>query len=351
MEPHEVLRRVTDLAKQGRLSRRDLLDAYHGGAGVSPLHAFLRRLDLPTTLASLGGAVIAVGITVLVVQRWEDLGGAARILVTLGPGVAAGWAGHLLGRAPNRQVPAWIGYLLSAILVTTGLFVTFDVAGRDLESPGTHSTVFAISLAVYLLAYLLERDDLLLGITAVLATCLYFGFTAFLAQGVVPVDQERFTNGRVLAAGAAYLLAGYAFARRGKAFFRELFYVAGVVGFLGGALALGGGMQEPILAWVILFPVLVFGIIALGIRLGARSLLLLGSLFLMIFIIKTTLQYFRDDLGWPLALVLSGVALIAVGYGTFRLNRRVDAGRRRGAAEGGGGDRGSPENEGERPSG
>jgi len=99
------------------------------------------------------------------------------------------------------------------------------------------------------------------------------------------------------------------------------------------ALALGGGFENKSPTWVILFPVIDFGVIAASFRLRARSLLLLASLFLMIYVIKTTLQYFRDELGWPLALVLSGLALLVVGYLTYRLNRRVGSGR--GAASGG----------------
>jgi hypothetical protein len=42
----------------------------------------------------------------------------------------------------------------------------------------------------------------------------------------------------------------------------------------------------------------------------------------MIYILKITHEYFSKDLGWPLALVLVGFFMIAIGYFSFYLNRK-----------------------------
>jgi hypothetical protein len=42
----------------------------------------------------------------------------------------------------------------------------------------------------------------------------------------------------------------------------------------------------------------------------------------MIYILKITGEYFQDGLGWPLALVLAGLALIAVGYVAVYVNNK-----------------------------
>ena len=51
-------------------------------------------------------------------------------------------------------------------------------------------------------------------------------------------------------------------------------------------------------------------------------MLVLGSLYLMGYIMKITAEYFSDSLGWPVSLVLVGFALIAIGYATFMMNQR-----------------------------
>lgn len=57
----------------------------------------------------------------------------------------------------------------------------------------------------------------------------------------------------------------------------------------------------------------------------------LGIPVVMIAIIATAIfipgylsgiEYFKDSLGWPLALVISGMMLMGVGFLTFRLKRR-----------------------------
>ena len=54
-------------------------------------------------------------------------------------------------------------------------------------------------------------------------------------------------------------------------------------------------------------------------RLGAFEM---SSMYLMAYILKITAEYFTDSLGWPLALVLTGLALIAIGYLHFNLKSK-----------------------------
>ena len=74
--------------------------------------------------------------------------------------------------------------------------------------------------------------------------------------------------------------------------------------------------------WELIFPALAFGALLGGIPLKSRPFLFVGSLFIMIYIIKISAEYFKDSMGWPLALVLAGLALMTVGYLSFYLNRR-----------------------------
>ena len=64
------------------------------------------------------------------------------------------------------------------------------------------------------------------------------------------------------------------------------------------------------------------GIIFLSIYVKNKAFLVFGSMFLMGYILKITSEYFAQSLGWPLALVIAGLALIATGYFSFYLNKK-----------------------------
>ena len=42
----------------------------------------------------------------------------------------------------------------------------------------------------------------------------------------------------------------------------------------------------------------------------------------MFYILKITSEYFTEGLGWPLALVLAGLAMIGVGYVSLSVSRK-----------------------------
>ena len=63
--------------------------------------------------------------------------------------------------------------------------------------------------------------------------------------------------------------------------------------------------------------------IAASVRLQSRILLYSGATFLLLIITYVNFEHFADEVGMPIALFLSGAALIALGLGTGRLSRRM----------------------------
>jgi hypothetical protein len=53
--------------------------------------------------------------------------------------------------------------------------------------------------------------------------------------------------------------------------------------------------------------------------------LIIGTGALVVYIFKITGEYFADSLGWPLALIVAGFAMIAIGSLFVRLNRKYKA--------------------------
>lgn len=73
----------------------------------------------------------------------------------------------------------------------------------------------------------------------------------------------------------------------------------------------------------IIFPALPTAFLILSMRLKSRALLLSAIFALLSFIGYYTSTYFADTLGWPIALMISGLALILLCVFALRVNNRI----------------------------
>ncbi|TEU20501.1 MAG: DUF2157 domain-containing protein [Anaerolineales bacterium] len=85
------------------------------------------------------------------------------------------------------------------------------------------------------------------------------------------------------------------------------------------------GRRPSLLAWNILLLIESVMFIAWSVRRQSRVLLYSGALFLFVGIVKINFDFFKDQLGLPVVLLIIGVALIAIGLGVDRLRRRLEA--------------------------
>jgi len=132
----------------------------------------------------------------------------------------------------------------------------------------------------------------------------------------------EFSAYRVLCAGLVYGFLGYAFKDTSQRALTGALYGFGAFYFLGAALALGDWNPHQNIFWELAFPGLVFGVMFLSVHLKSKAFLTFGSLYLMAYIMKITTEYFKDSLGWPLTLVVTGLGLIAIGYLHVNLKQR-----------------------------
>ncbi|MGH2611719.1 MAG: hypothetical protein ACRDFB_01560, partial [Rhabdochlamydiaceae bacterium] len=127
---------------------------------------------------------------------------------------------------------------------------------------------------------------------------------------------------RVLFVGLSYLFLGYYLSSTLQRDLAGALYGFGSLFFLGAALSLGGFKPSQNIFWELIFPGLVFVILYLSVHLKSKAFLTFGTLFVMIYILKITGEYFSGTLGWPISLMFCGVALIGVGYYAFSLNKK-----------------------------
>lgn len=320
MDKKELLKHIQDLASQQAITKDEVNSAFDAGI-YGDAEKVSHQSGISHILYYIGGAVVFLGISVLIWQHWTALSGATKILSTLGSGIAAYMAAVFFSREDRLEVTSRAFYFISALVMPLGLHVTFYVSGLDTGSLGVQSIVSGILLATFLLSYSVNHKTVFVLFNIIFGIRLFFSFTSFLVSGLPGYGWE-FSAYRVLYTGLAFTLLGYYFTETPHRALRGALYGFGVFCFLGAALALGDWKPHQNVFWELIFPGLIFGVMFLSVYLKSKSFLTFGSLYLIAYIFKITEEYFAESLGWPLVLVLTGLGLIAIGYLHFNLKRK-----------------------------
>ena len=270
----------------------------------------------------LGGGIVVIGIGIFLSQHWDELNSFTRILSTLGSGVLAYFLGVMFSREEARVTIGQAFHLIAAFVLPIGLFVTLDEMGADTSGFGAMSVIYAALFAVYVVSYRVFVKNLFAFFCVVFGTGLFWSVTSWLASGTAIFSEGDFASYQFLIIGLVYVLLGHAFVRNRLALLTQYLYSFGLVFFFGAALALGGYAPNQSIFWELIFPGLSLGSVFLSLPLRSRSFLIIGSLALVGYIFKITGEYFADSFGWPLALILAGFAMIAVGSLFVQLNKQ-----------------------------
>ncbi len=316
MEKQPFLESVTEAGRAGVASEAEVLNAYRAGS-----RSERPALDVSRILSYLGSGIVAIGIAIFVSQNWDALNVATHILVTLGVGVITFIAGNLLLRSQRTQLGLAI-HLIAAITLTLGLFVTFDALGWDVSQSSIGSLIFGFLVVVYGIAYRVLRHSIFALGSVLSGSALFVTLTSWMDQGV---QLENFERYQLVVLGLAWVLLGHFWSTRKEAVLTPYLYCFGLPMFFLSAILLGGDPPSENWFWMILFPALALGSILLSPTLKSRFFLVWGTLFLVVDIFKVTDAYFGWGFGWPLALIIAGLALMAVGTLVVRVNTQYAA--------------------------
>jgi len=321
MDKRELLENIKNLASRGIVTKEEVTFAFDEGIRGNTPEEISHQAGISHILYYIGGAVVFLGIFVLIWQHWTALSSATKVLSTLGSGIAAYIAAVFLSREGRLEFASRALYFISALVMPLGLHVTFYVSGLDTGSHGVQSIVSSILLVTFIFSYLVNRKTVFLLFNIIFGTWLFFSFTSFIVGGRPGFDWE-FSAYRVLCTGLVYALLGYYLTETPHRALTGALYGFGVFCFLGAALALGDWKPHQNWFWELVFPGLVFGVMFLSVYLRSKAFLTFGSIYLIAYIFKITSEYFAQSLGWPLVLVLTGLGLIAIGYLHFNLKRK-----------------------------
>lgn len=322
MDKLQLLEEFKQAADSGLIKKSEVDSLFGESQENNLVVGGFKKIGISDVLYYLGGGIVFLGIAILIFQNWDSLGIVAKVLVTLGSGIAAYFVGALFSRDERTSTVGLAFYFVSGLIMPVGVGVVFHISGLDTGTAQVQSYIWGIVFLAFFVSYHALKKDVFLLFSILYATVLFFSLTSWLAYSSAYFSDWKFVSYQFLVAGLAYILFGYYFNQHQKTGFTAFLYSFGLIGFLGAALSLGSWSPNQNAFWEIIFPGLVFAVIFLSVYLKSKAFLVFGTLFLMGYIFKITAEYFSDGLGWPLALVIAGLLMIAVGYGAVYLRKK-----------------------------
>ncbi|MBT8144035.1 MAG: DUF2157 domain-containing protein [Gammaproteobacteria bacterium] len=302
----QALQQVCRLAREHDLTLTDITTALAASGRAQEQNGRASR-NLMRVMTYLGATLVFAGIATFVGINWASFNSAARIIVTLGPGLAAFAMGWLAARDSRYTVAATPAFLIAAILVPTGLFVSNEELG-PLTYEAVQTGVFGVVAVQFLLAaWQLQRSA-----TVFLAI-------AFLSAFAMSLMDWIGFDGEVIAivVGTGLILAAIGIQRGAHA-------VITPPGYLAGAGFLQGGVFELVdrTPFELLFVIVACALLYVGVVVRSRSLNIASIAGLTLYTAWFTQEYFANSFGWPLALITFGLVLIGLAFLGVRIDRR-----------------------------
>ena len=266
-----------------------------------------RRGVLVRVLGFIGGTFIFAGIGVFIALQWESMNSAARVVITLGSGLAAFVAAVLSSREARFDKATTPLFLMAAALQPTGMLVAFDEFGSggdwrlaSLATCGTMALQFGATFRT------IRRSTLLF--MCILFSALFF-WTLF---DLLNADDELVA----LVLGGSLLLAAMGVDRTPHRVITPLWYFLGAMGFLYGVFDM---VEDTLIELVFLMAAA--GFVYLSVVQHSRTLLFVATAAILAYTAYFTSEHFADSVGWPIALIVFGIFMIGLSALAFRIDR------------------------------
>ena len=302
----EALAEIVTTARRHGLTLDEIARALEGGT-PGPSRETRARGVLVRVLGYLGGTFVFAGLGVFVALQWDTMSSAARIVVTLGSGLAAFVLALIASRDERYEKATTPMTLIAAALEPAGMLVTFAEFGSG-GDPRLAGVVTCAAMALQFAAafrWLRRTTPLFLTI----AFGALFWWTTF---DLLDVD-----NGMVgVAMGGSLVLAAAGVDRTMYRVITPFWYFVGAALLLFGLFDLVEGTPLEVL-----FLVFAAGLVYLSVTLHSRTLLGVATLGILAYTGWFTSEHFADSVGWPIALMLFGLLMIALSALAFRIDR------------------------------
>lgn len=303
----EALRQIADLAREHGLTASEVVEAL---SATEP-DAEVQSSKLTRLLGYLGGIFVLAGLGVFIEMQWDSMNSIARIIVTLGSGVAAFVMALAATQDQRFEKAATPLFLLAALMQPIGILVAID----EFSTGGDERHAFLLTAGVLLVQQLLifmKTQRTVLLFMALLFASGFYGT----ALDLIGLDEDLI----VFTLGLSVLLVTYGIDKTPHATITSFWYFAGATAMLMGLFSL---IEDSVLE--ILFLGAACGVVFLSTWAKSRSLLFVGTVAILGYVGYYTSEHFTDVVGWPIALILFGLLLIGLSAVAFRINRKYIA--------------------------
>ena len=302
-----VLQQIVALAREHRLTASDISAALTD-APVPAAEGRVRAI-LVKVGAYLGGTFVFAGIAAFIALQWDAMTSAARVIITLGSGIASFALATIATRDARFDKAAPPLFLIAATLEPVGMLVAFNEYGSGGSDARWAALITVGVMAVqFAVIFTVLRQSMLLFLAVFFAMLSWW--TAFDLLGV----DESFG---VMMLGGCLLLAAVAADRTPHRSITPSWYLVGGIAFLYGLFDLVGGTP-----FELLFILMASGFVYLSASIPSRTLLLVATAAILGYTGWFTSERFADSLGWPIALMLFGLLMIGLSALAFRIDRQ-----------------------------
>jgi hypothetical protein len=301
----DALEHVVALARRHGLSATEIAAALGEAAAIPPESR--RRGVLVRVLGYLGGTFVFAGIGVFVALQWQAMNAGARVVVTLGPGVAAFALALLAARDVRFEKATAPLFIIAAALEPTGMLVAFDEFG----SGGDWRWAVLVTSAAAACQF--SATTWVLGRSTPLFLSIVFGTLFWVTTfDLLDIDDEL----AALVLGAGLLLVALGLDRARHREITPIWYLVGSAAFLYGVFYL---VEQSV--FEIVFLAVAAGFVYLAAVVRSRTLLFVATIAILAYTGWYTSQHFADSIGWPLALIAFGIFMIGLSAVAVRIDR------------------------------
>lgn len=302
-ERSQALQEIVGLAVKHKVSVREFSNLLHATEEKTVANAATKRL-----FAYLSGICLFSGISAYINMFWQEMNSYERVIITLGSGLCL-YIMALVSLNDQRYIRAASPmFLMSAVLQGTGLYVLIDEWDLIANPLQAVMAVCAVMLVQQGLTFYKTGISTLLFFTITYGT-LFFAAT----MDVLNVDDR--VSGLVIGLSLVMLVYGINKVRHTS--MSGFWYLLGSMLFLGFSFDL---MRDTV------FEILYLGIcgcmVYLSVLSHSRMLMTVSVGSMLSYIGYFTIQHFVDSIGWPITLILLGLAFSAISAEAWKLNRK-----------------------------
>ena len=306
----EALQDIVALVKHNSISLDEIRHALETPPALAskPSSSVLSKL-----LGYIGGIFVFAGIGVFISMYWDDFGSAARVIVTLGVGLMALIMGLVCLSDKRYDKAATPLFIISSILQPMGILVMLQEysSGGDAR----HGLIF---MSAYMLiqqgALFWAKRLSVLAFSAILFGCI------LIANLLDVWNWDGEMIGMII--GVSLICIAYALQKSKNLAIAPFWY------FVGGIILMWSVFEVvKNTALELLYLGLSALIIFISTHVCSRALLGVCTLAMLLYIGYYTAKHFANTLGWPIALVIIGIALISISSLAVRLNNKYSKNR------------------------